>query len=308
MNLTGQQLGELRALVRRAITNQDDLARLVSDRMNIRLLDHVKPAGLETIVFELFTWLEANRRTEDFIHALIKARPHLKEQLGVFLKHERTPPRSISPQLTYCRATEIDPDRISSLLNSREPPQISYFETLAGAVTKLRARDRAPEDFFRQYPGVEEMDAEQRAERASGEHARNGDILRETEKVADRHERALHRLLQCIKELEAPTPLAAKSLETFASLAALYMIRELKKGFDWVNGQAQPWFEAFKFGKDGSGSFAGMRPEPQPDRATGFRLSLLGHGSCWSGRRVSRHHVPSEIRLALVSQRGKGER
>lgn len=305
MNLTGEQLRELRALVLTAITDQDDLVRLVSERMGIRLWEKVKPARLDTVVFELISWLEAEGRTAEFVKALIAERPHLEEKLAIFRRAERPS----SPRLTYLRSTAIDPECIPALLNSAEPPRISYFKSLADAMTKLAIRDAAPEDFFRQYPRIEEMDSRQRTERASQEHARNGDLLRRTEMAAERNETALCRLLRSIRDLNASGPLAAASLRTFAALVALYMIRELKKGYDWVEGRTQPWFESFRLGSDGSGSLLDCVPNLSATGRLvfGYRCWVMAHAGHDGKHRDVMFPLKFVLPLFREGQRGHAE-
>jgi tetratricopeptide (TPR) repeat protein len=98
MELSGIDRGKLSALVIGAVTDEDDLARLLADEMDIRLEAIVKPGNLQNVVFELLRWLDVNSRTLEFIDILVKRRPHLTESLVKFREIAAAPRlRSVVP-------------------------------------------------------------------------------------------------------------------------------------------------------------------------------------------------------------------
>ena len=197
-----------------------------------------------------------------------------------------SPPRlaEISYKYSGGRASEY----VTSLLNSRPPPHIVYCESIVEAFEKLEGRNQKPEEFFRQNPNLRDLcHHEQRETQAAALHAYNGEVLRKAKQILDHNNQALRGLIAHLKRLRAPADHAAKSLETFTSLAALLMIQALKRGFDWgVEGSPEPWFEAFKFNSDPSYCLLDWTPRQSSTGRVVFNYRY------WVGARVGheRHY------------------
>jgi phosphatidylserine/phosphatidylglycerophosphate/cardiolipin synthase-like enzyme len=95
MRLSGKELGELRAVVLEAITDEGDLARLVRDEMDVRLQDVVKPGNLTDVVDQLLVHLESTETLVGFIDALTRQRPQLEQRLRPFRDRATAGPKSL---------------------------------------------------------------------------------------------------------------------------------------------------------------------------------------------------------------------
>lgn len=95
MKLSGENLGELRAITVDAVVSESELARFLSDRMSLRLDEIVEPDNLVGVVFQLLKWLETRGRTVEFIDALAKDRPNLTESLAVLRDVATAPPKGL---------------------------------------------------------------------------------------------------------------------------------------------------------------------------------------------------------------------
>jgi phosphatidylserine/phosphatidylglycerophosphate/cardiolipin synthase-like enzyme len=95
MKLSGKRLGELRAAVLDAITDEADLARLVRDGLDIRLEEVVKPGNLTDVVDQLLKFLETRGELARFIDVMAHERPHLAESLKAFRDLAAARPESL---------------------------------------------------------------------------------------------------------------------------------------------------------------------------------------------------------------------
>lgn len=82
MKLSGEDRRKLRTLVIDAVIDQNELRRLLSDRMDLRLEMVAESGNLDDVVFVLINWLEAKGLTVHFIDALREERPLLTDSLA----------------------------------------------------------------------------------------------------------------------------------------------------------------------------------------------------------------------------------
>lgn len=219
------------------------------------------------------------------------------------------PKNPTGPRLTFRRTTQIEPECVTGLLTSSERASIIYFDDIAEKVGSVRKRDREPAAFLRTYPEVRHFDAPGSRERyAAQEHARISDLLTKAEAVIDQNADRLHQLRGRLQAAGVSRELATKALATFASLAALRLVRVLKNGFDWVDDVPQPWFESFKFNSDPSYCLFDWVP-----RRSDTGRFVFGYRQ-WVGARVGheKHYemamFPLKVILPLFREGIRGDR
>jgi len=214
-----------------------DEAELTRSQENLQLTKEIK-SDVEAVLAE-------SKRHREVLERLVPQPAHPEV------------PQNPTRQLSYTRVTEIDLKCIPFLLKSEELLEIEYFWTIAERLRKLKERDDNFQDFLGNDPYHSKItDDREREKRASYWHMHNGRVLRKaTDNVRDNNH-CLQLLLKRLRDLGAPDDLSRKSLRTFAAFAALRIIRELKRSFDWVDGGPDPqprfWFEEFKFSSENS--------------------------------------------------------
>ncbi|MGX5733350.1 esterase/lipase family protein [Bosea thiooxidans] len=213
------------------------------------------------------------------------------------------------PRLRYKRTTLIDPECVEGLLASSDHASITYFDDISEALEKLRERDRTPAVLMRSYPLVGDPSAHGSRElRAAREHADNSDLLTKAEATAKRTAERLDELRNRLRSAGIAGALGTKALTTFAALAALKLIQILKNGFDWSDGNPQPWFESFKFNSDPSYCLFDWVP-----RKSDTGRLVFGYRQ-WVGARVGHENryeyamFPLKVVLPLFREGTRGDR
>jgi hypothetical protein len=120
--------------------------------------------------------------------------------------------------------------------------------------------------------------------------------MRKVRKAVDHNANGLSELIRHLERLSASDDEAKASLTAFASLAALIMIRNLKRGFDWSEeGAPQPWFEAYKFNSDPSYCLLDWVPRQSPTGRAVFNFRY------WVGARVGHEKHYEYVMFPLKS-------
>lgn len=126
--LSGLQKRVLREAILDAF-NRDDLALMVSDRLDTRLDVIVGPGGLEKEVFDLIEWAGQRAKIDQLIGGVTAERPHLVTSLAF----SAPPPPTIT-----------EPSRLERLVRSGEGidrfgPMMERFLALQGQVCRIEA-------------------------------------------------------------------------------------------------------------------------------------------------------------------------
>jgi hypothetical protein len=209
--------------------------------------------------------------------------------------------------LCYTRPTELDSRCVPLLLSSEERVAITYSKEVEEAVRKLVERDGGGYDFLEGNPRLRNLTAtEEREKIASRELARNGDLLRKVKAVKEQNMRGLNLLLAHFRRLDAKEELAARALTTYASLAALSLIRQLKNGYDWSEGQLRFWFEGFKFNSDRSRSLFDWLPRASDTGRLVFGYRYWVVARVGYERRYEQVMLPLQVALPLFRNEIRG--
>ena len=201
-------------------------------------IDTAKPANPET---EVVKWTGQNLRR----FVLEAAQAHAATQIMA--------PPPAPAALTYVRPTAMDGACAGALLEARGEATITYAPPIAEAIAVLRDRDMNPDGYLGAIVGVADSDEAQRRRRKAFFHTFNAKLLVKADRVITHNAESLNRLLSRLRDLDPGPRLASLALDTFATFAALSLIRVLSEGFEWMEDGPHGWFEGFLFSGDGSG-------------------------------------------------------
>ena len=258
-------------------------------------LDHIaaaKPASPET---EVVKWTGENLRR--FVLEAVQA-------------HEA--PQTIAPPvppaaLTYARPTAMDGACAGALLETQGEATITYAPPIAEAVAALRDRDMNPDAYLGAIVGAADTDEAQRRRRKAFFHTYNAKLLVKADRVIAHNAEALNRLLSRLRDLDPGPRLAAVALQTFATFAALGMIRALSDGFEWMEDGPRGWFEGFLFSSDGSGSLFDCVPNRSDTGQLAFGYSQWVTARVGHETRFEYVTLPLDVALPLFRTGVRGD-
>jgi len=237
-------------------------SELIEDRFVVRKL-----AFLQPVVSQFSGWRYfRDHKIEDSTHFDIARVPDRKArqyrlliQLLDDVKASPEDDRSLdvdSRTLTYISSTEADRASFEALIDRGGTVKIQYGLEIEEAIVKLRAIIGNPTAFMETIPheAISIRGGITDDERATSNHLLLVGLHRNLEKLRGENRLWLQRLREYLWR-EKPSPeLWSASLDTFAALAALRLVKALRDGFEWRGDKLTRWFRHYAMNENNNPS------------------------------------------------------